>query len=121
MAELILQKQIEQNLEFYRSSELPFVNGAGLTFSHGWTNFDPGVDWYQVQAWAVCTQAQAGWNAGEQALLNGRRCTVSIDSTNIFVQIGANGVNIGRKNGNLNEFNLNVDRWLIYVMGIRKL
>lgn len=119
MAQLIQLKQIEQQFEFYRSGELPIVNGAPISFVHGWTTFNPATDWYLAQAWARCTQNQAGWVVGEIALLNGRRCTVSATSTNINVQIGANGVNIGRKNNNLNEFNLNPARWVVFVQGLR--
>lgn len=107
--------------ETYRSNEVTYVNGTEVIFTHGWANLDPITDWYLVQPWAVCIQGQAGWQAGERVLLNGRRCTVSVTATEILVQIGANGINIGRKNGTLNEFNLNPARWLIYVRGIRKL
>ena len=106
--------------ETYRSPSLPFINGASISFSHGWTNFDPASSWYQVQAWAECIQNQAGWTVGEIALLTGRRATVSVTTTEILVQIGANGANIGRKSGNLNEFNLNPSRWLLFVQGVRK-
>ena len=107
--------------ETFRSEELNYVDGAGVLFAHGWDSFNPGQDWYQVEAWAVCTVGQAGWLPGERVLLNGRRATVSIDDTNIYLQIGANGINIGRKDGTLNEFNLNPSRWLVYVQAIREL
>lgn len=120
MAVLIQQKQIKQITEFYRSPALPFINGAAIAFTHGWANFDPQNDWYQIQAWARCIQNQSGWTVGETALLNGRRATISVTNTEIIVQIGAKGANIGRKNGNLNEFNLNIARWLLFVQGVRQ-
>lgn len=106
--------------ESFRSAETAFVNGAGVSFAHGWTGFDPVTDWYQVEAWAVCTVDQAGWVVGDRVMLNGRRATISITATNINLQIGANGISVGRKSGNLNEFNLNTARWLVYVQGIRR-
>lgn len=120
MAVLIQQKQIQQKTEFYRSPALPFINGAEISFAHNWSNFDPTTDWYQVQAWARCIQNQAGWQSGEIALLSGRRCTVSVTNTEILVQVGGSGISIGRKSGNLNEFSLNPNRWLLFVQGIRK-
>ena len=107
--------------ETYRSPTLPFINGASVSFAHNWANFNPQTDWYQIQAWAVCQTAQAGWQPGERVLLSGRRCTVSVTATEILVQIGANGANIGRKNGNLNEFSLNPNRWRLFVQGMRKI
>ncbi len=107
--------------ETFTSAAIPFINGASVSFAHDWANFDPVTDWYQIQAWARCIQNQAGWQSGEIALLNGRRATVSVTPTEILVQIGANGANIGRKNGNLNEFSLNPARWTIFVQGIRKI
>ncbi len=106
--------------ETFTSAAIPFINGASVSFTHNWSNFDPSNDWYQIQAWARCIQNQAGWNLGEIALLNGRRCTVSVTNTEILIQIGANGANIGRKNGNLNEFSLNPNRWRLFVQGMRK-
>ena len=106
--------------ETYRSGELSYINGSEVTFTHGWSNFNPVADWYQVEAWAVCVTAQAGWSVGERVMLNGRRATISIDATTIYLQIGANGISAGRKSGNLNEFNLNSSRWLVYVQALRE-
>ncbi len=101
--------------EIFRSQLLPYLNGASSSFTHNWADFDPATDWHQVQAWAVCQIAQAGWQLGERVLLNGRRATASVDATQISVQVGANGIQVGRKDGNLNDFNLSPNNWLIYV------
>jgi len=86
--------------EEFRSAELAYVDGAEVIFTHGWNNFDPITDWFSV---------------------NGRRATIDITTTQIKLRAGANGINIGRKNGNLNEVNLNDARWLLFVTALRRL
>lgn len=110
---------LESLYDTYKSPTLNYINGAEIVFAHGWDEFDPTTDWYQVSAWAVCTQDQNGWTVGERVRIS-RRATVSIDATNIYLQIGNNGISITRKNGNLNEFNLNSSNWEIYVQGVRR-
>ncbi|MDJ0594421.1 MAG: hypothetical protein QNJ72_31340 [Pleurocapsa sp. MO_226.B13] len=111
--------ELAQRYETYSSPELNYINGAEVVFPHDWDDFDPTTDWYQIQAWAVCTSNQNGWVIGERALLS-RRATVSVDGDNIYLQIGNNGISITRKEGNLNEFNLNPNNWLVYVRATRR-
>ena len=108
-----------QYVEYYRSPELNYINGSSIVFAHGWNNFDPNTEFYQAQAWAVCIVNQNGWTAGERIKVE-RRATISIDDTNIYLQVGANGISSTRKNGNLNEFSLNANNWQIYVTAIRR-
>ena len=108
--------------EVYRSEEVEYINGDLLLFSHGFASFNPLTDFYILQAHARCTIAQAGYNPGDPPiLLNGRRGTLDIDSTTVKVQIGGSGIQAGRRNGNLNEFSLNSDRWRLFVMVLRKI
>ena len=106
--------------ETYRSSELPYLNGSEVSFTHNF-NLNPETDWYMVQAWVVCQQNQAGWQVGDRLLCCNRGVTIVATGTEFIVRIRGNGINLVRRNGNFSEFNCNPARWLIYVQGIRKI
>ena len=105
--------------ETYRSSELPYLNGSEVGFTHNWT-FNPTTDWYQAQAWVVCISNQAGYTVGDRLFCCNRGTTIIATATEFVVRIRSNGINLPRRNGNLGEFNCNPSRWLLYVQALRK-
>lgn len=117
---LIQQKQIQPNLEFFRSGQLPGIEGVVLTFAHNWVGFNPAINWYAVQVWAICLIEQDGWLVGDRILLS-QGVTISVDANNIYVVSKYKDINIARKEADLKDVSLKPERWEFYVTAAREI
>ncbi len=102
----------------YRSGTISYFNGAVIEFNHGWTNFDPTENNYDLQLWAVCNVAQRGYSVGDTVEIT-RGYTNRLDSQKVYLKIRDSGLFVVRLDGNGNEASINPARWDIYAMGVR--
>ena len=107
--------------ETFVSTSLPYIDGAELVFIHNWNNFNPQIDYYQVQGWALCVQDQSGWTVGDRILLNNVGTALAVDNTSITIKIRKQGIISIEKTAKTGEFNLISSRWQIYVAGLRQI
>ena len=98
----------------FASLPTEYLNGTQAVFPHGWIDFNPDLEWYEVSVWALCISQQDGWLEGDFAMPSSG-FTVWIDRENIYIQIDAGGISLTRKGGNSKEISIDSNNWQLYV------
>lgn len=106
--------------ETYVSGELPIINGGAIAFNHGWSNFNPLTDWFEVTGYAKCLGSQQGWQPGEIMQLASRRFGIEVTATQFIARPAANRIIGIKKNGDLKEFSLDSSRWNLFIKAKRE-
>ena len=92
------------------------VNASIIPVLHNIPNFDPAVNFWYLQPFALCINAQFGYTPGETVSVSDG-VSVQCTATTADIIVRNNGAKIIRKDSTLAQANLNVNNWQIFAKG----